>query len=432
MSERSDAKEELDDSLVALNAVSQVIGMADARRPLVEVILSKVPLEMMEKVKRRRLEEETPYDINTTTEKTLVRLHRQIIRALNTHHRTEATWADTTKKVFQLEDTNRNMISNEHVYKHSLSPSPPPWLSKTFFTPSVEWYWRCLLKPLIMRGLAVLAAIMSALIIWSEVTFFSVHPPLSLFAVFINLAKNSYNYLAIESVCFLTICYLSICAFYTIFKIRVLNYYYLAGNHQSDEYTLLFSGALLCRLTPPLCLNFISLIHLDSHVIEKVDMETAYTRVMGHMDVVAIVSDYFNIYFPIALLGLSMATYFSVGSRLLSAIGFQQFLDQDSEVTLEMVDEGKEHIKREKRRIQRLHESRNRRTADAAPPSASSSYATSEYRQSDIVKNRAGNFGVSSPERSLLSPSSRRPAADVENQESRTMSSPPRNIFDDL
>jgi hypothetical protein len=44
----------------------------------------------------------------------------------------------------------------------------------------------------------------------------------------------------------------------------------------------------------------------------------------------------------------------------LSALGFQQFLSQDSDVTLEIVDEGKEHIKREKRRLQRLIESQSR------------------------------------------------------------------------
>lgn len=44
-----------------------------------------------------------------------------------------------------------------------------------------------------------------------------------------------------------------------------------------------------------------------------------------------------------------------------AALGFQQFLNQDSELTLEMVEEGKEHIKREKRRIQRLQESASRR-----------------------------------------------------------------------
>ena len=137
--------------------------------------------------------------------------------------------------------------------------------------------------------------------------------------MFVNLAKSEYNYFAIELICFVTICYLCLCTYYTVFKIRVLNYYYLAGRHQSDEYTLLFSGALLCRLTPPLCLNFLSLIHMDSHVIKSPIMETAYTRIMGHMDVISIVSDYFNIYFPIALLALSLSTYFSVGARFLTS-----------------------------------------------------------------------------------------------------------------
>ena len=53
-------------------------------------------------------------------------------------------------------------------------------------------------------------------------------------------------------------------------------------------------------------------------MIHDWEEETAYTRVMGHMDVVSIVSDYFNIYFPIALLALTFSTYFSVGARILS------------------------------------------------------------------------------------------------------------------
>ena len=63
-------------------------------------------------------------------------------------------------------------------------------------------------------------------------------------------------------------------------------------------------------------------------MIHDWEEETAYTRVMGHMDVVKIVSDYFNIYFPMLLLALTAATYFSLGSRLLSSLGFQQFLEQ--------------------------------------------------------------------------------------------------------
>ena len=123
-----------------------------------------------------------------------------------------------------------------------------------------------------LRGAALFSCIMSVLIIWSEVnlflrffftnafmiffnlsnfffqvTFFSRSPTLSVFAAFVNLFSKNRDYFAIEITCIITIFYLSLCAYYTIFKIRVLNYYYLAGNHHSDEYTLLFSGALLCR-----------------------------------------------------------------------------------------------------------------------------------------------------------------------------------------
>lgn len=79
---------------------------------------------------------------------------------------------------------------------------------------------------------------------------------------------------------FLVMAYLCYCAYSTVLKIRVLNLYYLAPHHQTNEYSLIFSGMMLCRLTPPMCLNFLSLIHMDSHVIKTQLMETQYTQVM--------------------------------------------------------------------------------------------------------------------------------------------------------
>jgi hypothetical protein len=83
---------------------------------------------------------------------------------------------------------------------------------------------------------------MSLFVVWSEATFFSKSPTLSLFAIFVNLAKKNYNYFALEAISTFTIAYLCVCAYYTVFKIRVLNYYYLAGRHQTDEYSLIFAG----------------------------------------------------------------------------------------------------------------------------------------------------------------------------------------------
>jgi len=99
---------------------------------------------------------------------------------------------------------------------------------------------------------------------------------------------------------------------------------------------------------------------MDSHIIKNNNMETHYTQVMGHMDVVSIISDGFNIYFPVCILAFCLATYFSIGSRLLSLIGFQQFLDDD-ELTSDLVEEGKELVSREKRRRQRNEEYSSRR-----------------------------------------------------------------------
>lgn len=66
---------------------------------------------------------------------------------------------------------------------------------------------------------------------------------------------------------------------------------------------------------------------------------------MGHMDVVSFISDGFNVYFPIAIVLLCIFTYFSLGSRILHFLGFQQFIGED-DMTQELVDEGRELIKR--------------------------------------------------------------------------------------
>ena len=241
MSEKSDAEEELDDVLITVNTIATMAGDNDFKiRKMVDTILSKVPIEMLEKIKRRRTEVDFGND-TIPTEKTLTKLHRQVIKALQNYHRTEAQWDDWTNYVFELEDINKNLVSNDHQFVHSLSKKRKFW----FNSPKLEWYWKCLLAPLMLRFFAVLSGFMSVLIVWSEVTFFSQSPTLSIFAALVSGFNP--NYFAIEATCIATIFYLCLCTFYTIFKIRIFNYYYLARNHHSDEYTLLFSGALLCR-----------------------------------------------------------------------------------------------------------------------------------------------------------------------------------------
>lgn len=63
---------------------------------------------------------------------------------------------------------------------------------------SPEWYWECVFRQVFYKLLAVLLGLLSAAVVWSECTFFSTQPVLSLFAVFIWMAEKQYNYICIE------------------------------------------------------------------------------------------------------------------------------------------------------------------------------------------------------------------------------------------
>lgn len=118
-------------------------------------------------------------------------------------------------------------------------------------------------------------------------------------------------------------------------------------------------------------------------------METYYTQIMGHMDVIGIISNGFNIYFPMCMLAFCLATWFSLGSRALNALGFQQFLQHET-IATELVQEGKDLIAREKRRRQRAEEAIARRRDFTRPDALPNHDYIGKYR------GGAGGGGLSS------------------------------------
>jgi hypothetical protein len=341
-SDKCEAEETVDDVLESLQAVSLAVHPGHPLHLNLETILQKVPTELRDRMSRRQLPEDTPTDL--PSEKALIRLHKQTIKSLQVLQRTETQWNLLVEKIFDLEDTLKNQISRDKRFKRTFQKQRTIF-RRFLYVPIVEWYWKCVFYGYTQKALAVMAGIFSVAVVWSEVTFFNKQPVLSIFAMIVNLAKINYDYFTIELLSTIIILYLCYCAYSTILKIKVLNLYYLAPHHQTNEYSLIFSGMMLSRLTPPLCLNFLGLIHMDSHIIKKQVMETHYTQIMGHMDVIAIISDGFNVYFPMAILVFCLATYFSLGSRLLTMLGFHQFVGDD-EMTTDLIEEGRELIKR--------------------------------------------------------------------------------------
>ncbi|KAG2466137.1 LMBD2 protein, partial [Polypterus senegalus] len=269
MTEKADAEESLEDAMEEVRKINESVKYNHPLRKYIDTILKKCPAEYQEKMGRNMDDYEDFEEKQNMypSEKSLVKLHKQVIYAVQRHNRTRVQWHILLEQAFHLEDVAKNETSATHQFVRSFpSQDPEGWFSRYIYTPTLEWYWECLLKQWCYRILAVLLSLLSVAVVWSECTFFSTHPVLSLFAVLIQVAERTYNYLYIE--------------------------------------------------------------------------------IMGSMRVLYFIADGFYIYYPMLIVILCIATYFSLGTRCLNLLGFQQFMG-DNDMTSDLIDEGKELIRRE-------------------------------------------------------------------------------------
>ncbi|XP_050544432.1 LMBR1 domain-containing protein 2 homolog isoform X2 [Daktulosphaira vitifoliae] len=433
--EKLESEGALEDVIESIKNVSLNINPNDQLYDCFQIILKKVPEDYYESISNLR---SNPRRTQMTTSiGLLTKLHKQLITAVHMYQRTETQGNITLENAIFLEDINSNMSSRDYRFVKT-SNKLSKW--KNYFnTSKIEWYWWCRIHPTLLRTLAVFTGVLSAIIVWSEITFFSKKPVLSIFALMVEAAQLSNDYVMIQVLSTISIAYLAYCTYSTIFKIKLLNIYYLAPNHQTTESSLIFFGLLLSRLTAPLCLNFLGVIHMDSHVIRSRILETDYTQIMGHMDVITIISDGFNIYFPILILVICMATYFKIGSRILSMLGFPQFLEDD-ELLADYIQEGRLLVIREKERRDRklrgnlmrqkyrdqTHLTRNNGDVEnRVPPSRQEnmkSYLLDNAEPIDRSYQSYSSHSINETEKQLPNVSTR-PSNNWE---------PPRNIFDDM
>ena len=96
------------------------------------------------------------------------------------------------------------------------------------------------------------------------------------------------------------------------------------------------------------------MIHLDSHITADTNfgVETRFTSLMGHLDVIPLIARGINIYLPILIVLLCLGTWFRLGTRFLHSLGIDQFMDDD-DMTTEMIQGGKRYVTIERNRMSR-------------------------------------------------------------------------------
>lgn len=368
--DKCDAEVRLDDVLEEIQRAYAKLGNNEHHpmRRYLNQIANKCPLDWKKRsnaFRRQVAASTTSYEGDQTidsdlTIETLAQLHRRVIEAVHYHRQTMCRWDHVIMDVIQWEDVVRNQtdvqLSSSRAFKSTL-PKKRSMFSD-IYTPRVEWYWKCVVRIWIFRIAGFFLAACSAAVVWSEIAFpvSFISTRLSIFALFVDAFERSQRYFYMELFSTLSIGYLAMCAFYTVFHMKIYNIYYLASNKQTDEYSLLFSGMQLCRLTAPLCLNYLCLIHKDSHIIKQdSSLETSFTTIMGHLDLIPIVNNGLNVFLPLCISAICLAIYFDIGTHVLHNMGFDQFIETD-ELTIDWVQNGRELVKRETTKLLRTFE----------------------------------------------------------------------------
>ncbi|KAK6103701.1 LMBR1-like membrane family protein [Brugia pahangi] len=353
--DKNDAEHAVREAYKEARSVLTLLCSEHTLRKYAQIILAKFPPELVSQITSRSndgfsvVSNSTPNSEGSiASEKYLIRLHKRVISAVQNHHRKQAQWNALIFRALYLEDIQQAEMTGQFVRTKEHQ-------TNFFFCPSrVCFLWHVLYKRTLLKILGLFFYVITGFVMWSECTFFIVHPRLSLAALIVHHAAYDYHYLHVQIYATVIISYLCICAYYTVFKLQIYRYYHLDPHHMTDENSLLFSAILLCRLTPPICLNVLGMIHLDSHITSDTEfgVETQFTKLMGHLDLIPVLAKGINIYLPILIVLLALGTWFKLGIRLLHFLGIDQFVDDD-EMTVELVSGGKARVSLERNKIMR-------------------------------------------------------------------------------
>ncbi len=200
--EKCDAEESLEDILAEVKTIAEKVRYNHPLRSCVDVIVGKCP-EVFRTTLRRNVEDYRDFDESRSSdsdvpsEKYLVALHNRLIKSLQVSSRCVNQWEAMMAEAFMGEDVVRNEANtNRQFVLSSLTRQGVifQWLK----SPRLEWIYRCVARKWMLKFGALVLAMLTVAVIWSEMTFFNKKPVLSLFALFLNASRQTYNYVSIE------------------------------------------------------------------------------------------------------------------------------------------------------------------------------------------------------------------------------------------
>ena len=129
----------------------------------------------------------------------------------------------------------------------------------------LEWVWKCRLAPLVARLAALLLALMSATVVYSQVTIAAGCGKWNLFSQIVHYGHQCDKVVwapFAHVLVLLPLMYICWATLFGLFKIEVYSTFVLT-KHASDGYSMLTCALLMCRLSPVIAYNFLRITCVD-------------------------------------------------------------------------------------------------------------------------------------------------------------------------
>ena len=312
-----EARYTLEQTTKLICAAEKTVTISDPLVPYIEFMLAKVPEYILSQQRSQRPHEnkEVQETLGEITEKRLAILHAQLKKALTEYSRTQARWSSFLMKVFRHEDIVVNHDNPGYKIVSYLWKSPQGRLQRK--REVLEWVWFTRIRPVLYRICALISAVLSLFVVLGEITLF-ISTPVGVFPL---MFEKDHGNFGTQVLCSIPLLYVLASAYYSLFSLRMPGFYGIYGQNQTDPSNLLWCAAFLCKLTSPLCFNFLLFIKVNG---------TAFSQVMGIIDFVPVFGESFSEFFPLVLLLFCALNLFQIYSRLLNWLGISRFRFSDS------------------------------------------------------------------------------------------------------
>ncbi|KAJ3224307.1 LMBR1 domain-containing protein 2, partial [Clydaea vesicula] len=324
-----DSESELYDAAKELAYADKNIDQQSPLRVNIDYLLFKFP----EAKNLRSISDSDERHPDVIDLKYLVKLNAKLKYCLKINDRNQAMYNFLLQESYFLMDVETNSKNPEKkFYSNFFYIKDDKYRDLKL---KIYWLYFIHLKPKCSKILSVFMMIASLVLVWSESVFQIEGVKLSIPDILLTNPEIGGFQLEVASICF--ILYMCMCAYSALFKVRILSYYMMVKDHHSDNGSILFIGSYLCRLTFPLCYNFLNMLNDDQD-------NSIFAEYIGKsVNMAPLLGTEYNNWMPYLILILSIVTFFNLHGRLLRIFRIKGLFYQPKATDPECV-EGREII----------------------------------------------------------------------------------------